>query len=98
MMKGFKLNKSECLYAMIVFFVLASMSWAALPRALENKLSPATGAYGKSSGIRQRISTARNRFKEKENLGKRRNTSARKSADAAAGVPFEESAVFLKFL
>ncbi|MGA8179942.1 MAG: mechanosensitive ion channel domain-containing protein [Desulfobacterales bacterium] len=72
MMKGFKLNKSECLYAMIVFFVLASMSWAALPRALENKLSPATVNHQKAlpeidpADIELKIKDIKNRLVESE--------------------------------
>ncbi len=35
-MKSFKPNKHRCLFAVVVLFGLASMSWAALPRTLEN--------------------------------------------------------------
>jgi potassium efflux system protein len=39
-MKHFKFKKSLCLYAMAVWFGLGSMSWAAVPKLLENKQSP----------------------------------------------------------
>jgi potassium-dependent mechanosensitive channel len=39
-MKHFKFKKSLCLYAMVVWFGLGSMSWAAVPKLLENKQSP----------------------------------------------------------
>ena len=41
MMIHFKLKKRLCLYAAIVLFGLTSMSWAAVPKVLENKQSPA---------------------------------------------------------
>jgi potassium-dependent mechanosensitive channel len=72
MMKGFNLNKSECVYAIIVFFVLASMSWAALPRALENRLSPATVNHQKpvpeidSAAIELKIKENKKRLAESE--------------------------------
>jgi len=39
MMIHFKLKKSLCLYAAMVLFGLTSMSWAAVPKVLENKQS-----------------------------------------------------------
>jgi potassium efflux system protein len=41
MMMKFRLKISLCLYATIVFFGLVSISWAAVPKVLENKQSPA---------------------------------------------------------
>jgi small-conductance mechanosensitive channel len=39
-MLHFKIKKSLCLYVIIALFGLVSMSWAAVPRVLENKQSP----------------------------------------------------------
>jgi len=39
-MLHFKIKKSLCLYVIIVSFGLVSMSWATVPRVLENKQSP----------------------------------------------------------
>ncbi len=41
MMSHIRLKKSLCLYAAMVLFGLSSMSWAAVPKVLENKQSPA---------------------------------------------------------
>jgi potassium-dependent mechanosensitive channel len=40
-MSHIRLKKSLCLYAAMVLFGLSSMSWAAVPKVLENKQSPA---------------------------------------------------------
>jgi len=49
MMIHFKLKKSLCLFAAIVLFGLTSMSWAAVPKVLENKQSSTAVNHQKSS-------------------------------------------------
>jgi potassium-dependent mechanosensitive channel len=49
MMIHFKLKKSLGLYAAMVLFGLTSMSWAAVPKVLENKQSPAAVNHQKPS-------------------------------------------------
>lgn len=49
MMSHFKLKRSVCLYAIIVLFVLISVSWAAAPKVLENKQSPTSVNHQKPS-------------------------------------------------
>jgi len=49
MMMRVKLKKSFCLYSIIIWFGLSSMSWAAAPKMLENKQSSSTVNHQKPS-------------------------------------------------
>ena len=72
MMKHFKLTMRLCLFALIVLFGLASMSWAAVPRGLENKQTSATVNHQKSlpeidpADIALKIKDVKNRLAESE--------------------------------
>ena len=49
MMSHLRLKKSLCLYVVIAFFGLISVSWAAVPKVLKNKQSPAVVNHHKPS-------------------------------------------------
>ena len=85
----FSLKKSLCLYAMIVFFGLVSMSWAAVPKVLENKQSPAALNNQKPlpeidpADIEQKIKKVKKRLAEVE-------ASENEQTANQLGIPFPQ--------
>jgi small-conductance mechanosensitive channel len=85
----FSLKKSLCLYAMIVFFGLVSMSWAAGPKVLEKKQSPAALNNQKPlpeidpADIEQKIKKVKKRLAEVE-------ASENEQTANQLGIPFPQ--------
>ena len=72
MMMKVRLKISLCLYTMVVFFGLVSISWAAVPKVLENKQSPTVVNQQKPSpelevaDVEQKIKDIKKRLAEVE--------------------------------
>ena len=72
MMMKVRLKISLCLYTMVVFFGLVSISWAAVPKVLENKQSPTVVNHQKPSpelevaDVEQKIKDIKKRLAEVE--------------------------------